>query len=148
LIDLKNVLAMWETDTTIDEFNLDEASRDTAKLHSKYLQMHSLAKLQYKKVDLAQKVLLKNKFLYYNGKLSQEEIEGYGWAYDPFNGLKIMKGDMSRYYESDEHIQISEEKLEYWKVTVETLKDILENIKWRSSTIKNMIEFRKFQAGG
>ena len=139
---------MWEIDTTIDEFNLDEASRDTAKLHSKYLQMHSLAKLQYKKVDLAQKVLLKNKFLYYNGKLSQSEIEDFGWAYDPFNGLKIMKGDMTRYYESDEHIQTSEEKLEYWKVTVDTLKEILDNIKWRSSTIKNMIDFKRFQAGG
>ena len=59
-----------------------------------------------------------------------------------------MKGDMTRYYESDEHIQKSEEKLEYWKVTVDTLKEILDNIKWRSSTIKNMIDFRKFQAGG
>jgi len=148
LIDLKSVLAMWEEDSKIDEFNLDEASRDTAKLHSKYLQMHSLAKLQHKKVDLAQKVLLKDKFLYYNGKLSQEEIEAFGWAFDPFNGLKIMKGDMERYYDSDLDIQKSEEKLEYWKVTVDTLKEILDNIKWRSSTIKNMIDFKKFQAGG
>ena len=54
---------------------------------------------------------------------------------------------MDKFYDSDLDIQKSEEKVEYWKVTVSTLKEILENIKWRSQTIRNMIEWRKFEAG-
>jgi hypothetical protein len=147
MLDLQNVLSMWEKDSIIDEMNLDEASRDAAKLHAKYLQLYSMAKLQKKKEELAQKVLLKDKFLYYAGKLSQEEIDSFGWDYDPFKGLKIMKGDMDRFYDADVDIQKSESKIEYWKVLVDTLKDIIDSIKWRSNSIKNIIDWRKFSAG-
>jgi hypothetical protein len=138
---------MWEKDCIIDEMHLDDASRDAAKLHSKYLQLYALAKLRYKKEDLSQKKLLKEKYLYYNGKMDEGELEERNWEPDPFNGLKIMKTDLGRWYDADDDIQRSEEKLEYWKTTVDTLKDILDNIKWRHSTVKNMIEFKKFQAG-
>jgi len=148
MIDLQNVLNEWSKDCNIDDQELDTSSRETAKLHSKYLQMYSIAKLQLKKAELSQKSLLKDKWLYYNGKMSSEDIEAKGWAYDPFDGLKIMKGDMDYYYDSDPEIQKSEEKIEYLKTMVDTLKDILENIKWRHQTIRNMIEWRKFQAGG
>lgn len=148
MIDLQNVLNEWSKDCEIDDQELDRTSRETAKLHSKYLQMYSIAKLQLKKAELSQKSLLKDKWLYYNGKMPAEDIEKKGWNYDPFDGLKILKGDMDYYYDSDPEIQKSEEKIEYLKTIIETLKDILENLKWRHQTIKNMIEWRKFQAGG
>ena len=70
-----------------------------------------------------------------------------GWKPDPFNGLKILKGEMDYYYDSDPEIQESEQLEEYWKTVIETLHEIVENIKWRHQTIGNMIKWRQFEAG-
>jgi len=86
--------------------------------------------------------------LYYNGKMSQEEIESRGWDYDPFDGLKVMKGDMDYYYDSDKDIQQSEEKITYYKTLVETLQEIVETLRWRHQTIGNIIKWKQFEAGG
>ena len=148
MITLQDILNQWKEDCKIDEMNLDETARLSPNVHAKYLELYALAKLELKKVEHVQKVLLKKKFLYYNGKMPQEEIEREGWNYDPFDGLRIMKTDLNYYYEGDDDIQRSEEKIEYWKTVILTLKEILDNVRWRSQTIKNMIEYRKFMAGG
>ena len=96
---------MWKTDSAIEQFNLDETSRNTPVLHAKYLELLSIAKLQLKKAELSQKSLLKKKWLYYNGKLTQDQIEDLGWEFDPFNGLKVLKGEMDYYYDADTDIQ-------------------------------------------
>jgi hypothetical protein len=105
------------------------------------------AKLLLKRAEASQQTLLKDKFLWYNGKLSQEEVQDLGWNPDPFDGLKIMKGDMEYYYDSDPEIQASEAKIAYYKTMVETLKEILDTLKWRHQTIGNIIKWRAFEAG-
>ena len=54
---------------------------------------------------------------------------------------------MDYYYDADQHLQEAQAKIELYKTQVETFKEILENIKWRHQTIKNMIEWRKFTSG-
>ena len=127
---LETILEMWSKDCKI-EGSLDESSRHTPMLHAKYLQMLTTAKLQVKRSTMQQKSLLKDKWLYYNGKMSQDEIEAKGWEFDPFKGLKVLKGEMDYYYDADIDIQKSEEKLHYWKTIVDTLTEIVDNIKWR-----------------
>ena len=147
MIDLNTVLSMWEEDCIINNTKLDDASRETPNLHAKYLRMLTEAKLSLKRAEFKQKTLLKEKWLYYNGKMSQEELEEKGWNPDPFNGLKVMKGEMEYYYDSDPEIQKSEELVEYWKTVKDTLTDIIDNIKWRHQTIRNMISWRQFESG-
>ena len=98
--------------------------------------------------DMEQKILLKDKWLYYNGKMPKEQIESRGWEFDPFEGLRVLKGEMDYYYDSDTDIQKSELKIQQWKIVVETLTEIVDNIKWRHQTIGNMIKWRMFEAGG
>lgn len=148
MLNIENILTEWQSDSVINDNKLDQTSVDTAKLHAKYLQWLSVAKLQYKKSQMNQKVLLKDKWLYYNGKMSQEEIESRGWDYDPFEGLKVMKGDMDYYYDSDKDIQKSEEKITYYKTLVETLQEIVETLRWRHQTIGNIIKWKQFENGG
>lgn len=147
MIELNEILSMWENDCKINSMKLDDTSRDTPNLHAKYLRYLTEVKLQLKRAELKQKSLLKDKWLYYNGKMSQEELEEKGWDPDPFNGLKVMKGEMDHYYDSDPEIQKSEELIEYWKTTRDTLTDIIDNIKWRHQTIRNMIAWRQFESG-
>lgn len=148
MLNLEEVLKMWTKDSEIDDLRLDEASKNTAKLHAKYLEMLSVTKLQLKRRDMEFKVLLKNKWLWYNGKLSKDEIDSLGWEYDALNGLKILKGEMDYYYNSDPHIQEAQAKIDYLKTLIETLEEIINNIRWRHSTIKNMIDWRRFESGG
>ena len=138
---------MWQKDCIIDNYQLDETSRQTPILHSKYIQLWSTAKLELRRTEFEQKRLLKEKWLYYNGKMDQKTIEEKGWVADPFDGLKILKGEMDYYYDSDPEIQKSEEKIQYWKTVVATLQEIIDNLKWRHQTISNMIKWKQFESG-
>ena len=144
---LQTILDMWKEDSIIDEMQLDESSRQSAKLHGKYLELLSVNKLRLKKQEAEFSVLLKDKWLHYNGKMSQEDIEEKGWDYDPLGGLTVLKGDMNYYYDSDPIIQKAKASIDYTQEICDVLKEILENIKWRHQNIKNMIEWRKFTSG-
>jgi hypothetical protein len=146
-LNLETILDMWKEDSQISNTSLDEVSRVTPMMHAKYLELRSTAKLQLKRFEMQQKILLKDKWLYYNGKMDAEQIAAHGWEFDPFNGLKVLKGEMEHYYDSDLDIQKSEEKIVYWKTIVETLEEIVTSLNWRHQTIGNMIRWRMFEAG-
>jgi hypothetical protein len=79
--------------------------------------------------------------------MTKEQIESRGWEFDPFDGLRVLKGEMDYYYDADTDIQKSEERIYEWKIIVETLTEIIDNVKWRHQTIKNMISWKQFEAG-
>mgnify|MGYP001240040194 FL=1 len=145
--DLQKILDMWKKDSVINDMALDESSRDSAKLHGKYLEILSVNKMKLKKAELEFKVLLRDKWKHYNGKLSQEEMDSKSWNYDPLDGLTVLKGDMDKFYDADPIIQEHQSKMIYLQEVCDTLKEILDNVKWRHQTIKNMIEWRKFTSG-
>ncbi len=147
-MNLEEILGQWSIECVIDKVSLDETSRQTPVLHAKYLQLLTHAKLMLKRSEASQKVLLKNKWLYYNGKLDQAAIENFGWDPDPFDGLKVLKGEMDYYYDSDPDIQKSEEKIQYYKTIIETLTEIVTSLNWRHQTIGNIIRWKQFEAGG
>ena len=146
MIDLKDILAAWQEDSKLS-MQLDEDSRNTPLLHAKYLEKLANAKLLLKRAEFTQKTLLKQKWEWYNGKMDPDTVKELGWNPDPFNGLKIMKGDMDYYYDSDPEIQKSEEKIQYYKTLVETLTEIVSNLNWRHQTIGNIIKWKQFESG-
>lgn len=145
--ELNLIHSMWKDDCIIGP-KLDEATQQTPKLHAKYLRLTSEAKMSLKRAEFEQKNLLRDKWLYYSGKMDRDQIDRKGWAPDPFDGLRVMKGDMDYYYDSDPDIQASIEKVAYWKTVVDTLSDIMENVKWRHQNIGNIIKWKVFEAGG
>ena len=144
---IEQIMKEWEKDCRIDPISLDETSRQTPELHAKYLSMLSQTKLKLKQAEFKQKELMLAKWKWYNGKMSQEEMLSLGWDPDPFDGLKIMKGDMAHYVEADPELVASEAKIELLKTTIDTLKEIVESLKWRHQTIGNMIRWKQFEAG-
>lgn len=149
MLTLEQILDEWKKDCVIEEFELDKSSRETPKLHSKYVELLSQAKLQKHRKELEFKTLLRDKFMWYNGKMDKNTIDDKGWEYDPFNGLtKPMKSDMDYFYNADPDIQRLQSAIEYWKTVIDTLSDIVSNITWRHQTISNMIKWRQFTSGG
>ena len=142
------VLEMWQRDGKIDELKLDDTTIRMARVHSKYLELLTIAKMTRKKRELEYKTLLKDKWLYYNGKLSKDQIDRFKWEYDPFGGLnKPLKGDMNYYYDADTDIQRAQALLEVEKILVETLEEIMNTIRWRHQNIGNIIKWRSLEAG-
>ena len=144
---LDEIKSQWEKDCEIDDIELDKSSLEIPKLHAKYQDLLTSKILVMKQYQFKYDTLLKNKWLWYNGKMSQEQIQELGWSDDPLDGLKIMKNDLQLFYNSDKDIQELNAKIEYLKVTIEYLKECMQNITWRHQTIKNTIDWRKFMAG-
>jgi hypothetical protein len=79
--------------------------------------------------------------------MDQQRVQELGWEIDPFDGLKVLKGELDYYYDSDPEIQKSEEKIQYFKTVIDTLTDIINNINWRHQTISNIIKWKQFESG-
>jgi len=146
---LEDVLVMWEADSVIDEINLDETSIKSAKLHAKYLQLLSIAKLRLKKKEMEFDAIKKDKWLYFEGKMTKDQMDERGWKYDPFDGgTKPMKSNMDYYYKSDSDLTRLQSQIDYQKTLIDTLIDIMDNIKWRHQNIRNIIDWKRFVSGG
>ena len=146
-IKLSDIQEKWKKDCQIDDIELDRSSLEVPKLHAKYSEILANQKLIQIRYENQLKDLQKDKWLWYTGKLSQEEIQEKNWDYDPFNGLTILKSDYDKFFGADKDIQKAIEKMEYCKVVVEYLQDIVSQLTWRHQTIKNIIEWRRFMAG-
>ena len=144
---LTSIQEMWKRDCQIDDIELDASSLNVPRLHAKYSEILASTKLTQIQYEHKLKDLQKDKWLWYTGKLSQDEIQQKNWDYDPFKGLTILKSDYDKFFGSDKDIQKAVEKLEYIKVTVDYLQDVVSQLTWRHQTIKNIIEWRRFMAG-
>jgi hypothetical protein len=147
-IDLNELLDEWAKDSVLDDLALDNESVRTAKLHAKYLSYLSHYKLKLKHLYNKKEVLRKNLWLYYGGKMTKEQMDHFEWPYDPFDGMKVpLKSDLNRFIDADENYLAIESKIEYAKTVLDTLEEIMNNLRWRHSSIKNIIEWKKFTAG-
>jgi len=146
-MNLEELRNEWSKDCEIDDIELDKSSLEVPKLHAKYQEFLTDNILILKNLEFQYNTLLKNKWLWYNGKMSEEQIKELGWEDDPFDGLKVMKNDMQVWYNADQDLQRMSGKVEYQKIIINFLKECMQNITWRHQTIKNTIDWRKFMAG-
>ena len=145
---LNDIMKMWEVDCEIDDLALDDETKKTSKLHAKYLELVNVNRLQRAKLDSDLDTLKKDKWLYYTGKMTKQDMDMRGWGYDPFNGgIKPLKSELSFYYDSDEDLVKVKQKIEYQKVVGNLLEEIMNNLRWRHTHVKNIIDWKKFVSG-
>lgn len=144
---LDELKSEWKVDCEMDDIELDKSSLQLPSLHAKYSEYLTDAVIKQKNLQLSYSILLKDKWLWFNGKMDEDRIQELGWETDPFDGLKIMKNDMQIFFNADLDLQRLNAQTEYLKIQVDFLKRCMENITWRHQTIKNTIDWRKFMAG-
>ena len=144
VLKLEEILALWETDSKVDTIELDKESLKIPSLHNKYLKIYTSENLQLKKMTHDFKEMERNKFEYYSGKLSEEDLKDWGWV--QFDH-KLLKQDIPRYLESDRELIKLLLKIDYQKEKVDTVKSIMSNINGRSFYINNAITWQKFLNG-
>ena len=128
-------------DITMDKTELDMESMKTPQLHNKYLILYTDEKLVLGKMETDYKKLRKDKWLYYTGKMSQEELDNRGW--EPF-ALSLLKTDLDRFIDSDDDIILQENKILLQREKVEYLKSVVGIVTNRQWLIRSTIDWIKF----
>ena len=83
---------MVSVDMKIDGTELDIESLKTPQLHNKYLNLYHDERLILKQMRSRIKELVRDKWEFYSGKMSEEKLERLGW--EPFQ-LKVLKQDIA-----------------------------------------------------
>ena len=141
---IDEILDMWKKDSELDPVDLANHSLEIVKLHAKYLRMLSNERVLLKGLKHNYKQLLKLKYEYYTGTISQEDLAEKEWK--PFQ-LKILKQDVSMYTDSDEDVVKLSLKIGIQEEKVEALESIIKAINNRGFQIKNYIDFMRFTHG-
>lgn len=140
--DLKKMAA---EDAKIDGTELDIESIKIPQLHNKYLSMMQDEKLTLRHMISKQSTLIRLKWEYYTGKMSEEDLRHHGWQ--PFQ-LNILKKDVDIYMEGDTDLNLLKDKIAYQEAKLQFLEEIIKELNARAWKIKNAIEWRKFTSGG
>ncbi len=134
----------WIQDAKIDTTELGVASLKIPELHSKYLKIYFDERRKLKALEFQSKELSLKKYEYYNGKLSQEELDELNW--EPF-AKRLMKNEVDMYLDSDKDIIQNNIRIINQKEKLAFLEEVLKNINQRNFQIKNAIEWKKFTQG-
>jgi hypothetical protein len=141
---LDDLISEWATDSNIDTTQIISETVRTANLHAKYMRYLSNERLRYEKSRQDRNVLIHLKTDYYLGELDFDTLKEKGWKPNP---RKIMKVDLDRFLNADEHIVKINLDVALQKEKVDALVEIVKAINNRSYSITNIIAWSKFQAG-
>lgn len=143
-MNIEQIKIQAELDTAIDVNHLDEESIKVPQIHNKYLCMLMDEKVILESYESKLKILKRDKWLYYSGKMSEDELKTKGW--EPFD-LSILKQDLDRFIDSDSEVInlsnkvfVQKEKVNY----IENVTKIISNKMWN---IRSAIEWIKFTQG-
>ena len=140
---LEQVLKMWESDAVIDQ---TEPSRELLKIpvyHSKYLGILTKHKIASKKSHFDYLRMRKVKWEYFTGKMSEDELEQYGW--EPFQFA--LKSDINTYLEADKDLIKLLEKKVYHEEVISVIESVMAELKQRTWQLRDFISWEKFVAG-
>ncbi len=130
-----------EKDLKYDDLELADESLRSASLHQKYLTIYNNFRQLHLMNEGTYRVLYRKKWEYYGGKAAPEVYRD-----NPFDH-KILKQDIPIYLDSDEELIKAKQKVEYYKMCMDTCDRILKQVAARQWDIKNAIEWRKFVDG-
>jgi hypothetical protein len=143
-MNLSDIKIMVEKDIEFDETELDKESLRIPQLHNKYLVFLTDEKIILEKYKQDFRILIRKKWLYYTGKMSEDELKENGW--EPF-ALNILKSDVDKFIDSDAEVlrlraivRMQEEKISY-------LDSVVKAINGRQWNIRAAIDWMKFTHG-
>lgn len=140
---IDQILESWKKDSEID---ITEPSREILKIpqiHSKYLTAMTKFRISSKKTVFEYNKMKRTKWEYYNGKLSQEELQELGW--EPFK--YTLKSDISTYLESDKDLVKLLEKKAYYDECVEICQAVIKELNNRTWQLREHMTHERFIQG-
>jgi len=143
-MNLANIREMVSKDLEMDRTELDIESIKTPQLHNKYLILFTDETLLFKKMQSNYKTLRKDKWLYYTGKMGDDELKERSWESFPLN---ILRADIDQFIESDGDLITQSHRLSLQEEKVKYLEGVVKIINNRQWYIRAAIDWAKFSNG-
>ncbi len=141
-MNLDEIQEMWQRDSVIDPDNLHDESLKIPQLHSKYYTIYNtITILREKAKDTHNRVKLE-RYNYYTGKAPAEV-----YVEEPFPYKVREKDALQRHMDADEKLSKIEMKIRYYDIMLKFLEEVIKMISNRNYSIKNAIDWHRFQAG-
>ena len=141
---LDEIRQMIEKDTKIDSGSLDAEAMKIPQLHNKYLCFLTDEKMILTKLESDLRVLSKNKWLYYSGKMSEEQLKELNW--ETFE-LSLLRTDLDRFIDSDEEVISLQNRCLLQKEKVNYLESVVKLIANKIWNIRAALDWIKFTQG-
>tara|TARA_Y100000004_G_C8825870_1_gene373990 strand:- start:230 stop:667 length:438 start_codon:yes stop_codon:yes gene_type:complete len=139
-MNLENLKAEVKKDLTIDKTDLASESIRIPQIHNKYLNFLMNDRLSLSKFDSDLVKLRHKKWLYYTGKMSQEELDELGW--DPFD-LTVLKTDIDKFVNADDDVILLQHKVVLLREKVNYLEGVMKAINNLNWNIRSAIDWMR-----
>ena len=140
---IEELISQWEKDANVD---ITEPGKEILRiplLHSKYNKYLSLHNLSGKKIALEYNKIKKLKWLYYTGKMDQEELDKLGW--EPFRFT--LKSDISVYIDGDEDLNKLKRRQAYHEEAAKFCENVMRELNARTYQLRAHMDWEKFIQG-
>ena len=141
-MNLDEVQEMWQRDSVIDPDNLHDESLKIPQLHSKYYTLYNTITLLREKARETYNRVKLDRYNYYTGRATAEV-----YAEEPFPYKVRDKEALQRHMDADERLNKIDLKIRYYDVMLRFLEEVIKMISNRNYSIKNAIDWNRFQAG-
>ena len=142
---IEDIYKEWEKDYGLDQTNLTGETQRTPKLHNKYFRIYLEEGMKLRKMREEYKKVKQDRFDWYIGKLSREDIEEYSWGPGP--DRNYLKQEAKEALDADKLMVDMTLKIGMQEMKVEYLESIIRMINNRGFQIKNMIDWERFRTG-
>ena len=139
---LDKIQEMWESDSKMNQDELDAESLKIPQLHAKYYDIYNVTLTLRKQTETAYSKILLERRQDYQGKATAAV-----YAEEPFPFKVRDKDDLKLYLDADEKLKKLSLKREYYDMMLRYTEEILKQISNRTYQIKNAIEWRRFTSG-
>ena len=141
---IEDIREMINQDTKINSGSLDTEATNIPQIHNKYLCLLMDEKLVLTKYESDLRILNKNKWLYYSGKMSQEQLKILSW--EVFE-LALLRTDVDRFIESDTDIIVLQNKCVMQREKVSYIEQVVKLIANKIWNIRAALDWIKFTQG-
>ena len=140
---LEEVMRQWEKDSNVDATEPGKEILRIPLLHNKYNKYLSLHNLAGKRAGLEYDKLKKLKWMYYNGKLDQDELDKLGW--EPFRFT--LKSDIQVYLDGDDDLVKLKRKKTSQEEAAKFCEYVMKELNNRTWQLKEYMGWEKFIQG-
>lgn len=140
---LEDIMTQWERDSEVDTTEPGKEILRIPLLHNKYNKYLSLHNLAGKRAALEYDKLKRTKWMYFNGKLDQEELDQLGW--EPFRFT--LKSDIAVYIDGDDDLNKLKRKKAYHEEAAKFCENIMKELQSRTYQLRAYMDWEKFIQG-
>ena len=140
---LEEIMKQWEKDSDVDSTEPGKEIIRIPLLHNKYNKYLSLHNLSAKKAAIEYDRMKKLKWMYFTGKLDQEELDKLGW--EPFRFT--LKSDINVYLDGDDDLNKLKRKKSYHEESAKFCENVMKELQSRTYQLKAYMDWERFIQG-